>query len=181
MRLLSLLLLCGGIASGASVGKIAAGDADSWARKGREQFETCQFKEAARNFTRAVQFRPNDADLNHWLGESYAHLAEVSSSLTATGHARRAEFSLERAVQLAPRNRDYIRDLFHFYLDSPEWFSGGLTKAEPLVERIEPDDPGAQAFLRTQLADARHDFSGVDWRARQITLVPTRQFGKMVP
>ncbi|HEY3839176.1 MAG TPA: hypothetical protein VGL72_21525 [Bryobacteraceae bacterium] len=181
MRLLSLLLLCGGITWGASVKNLASGDADSWARQGRERFDSCQFKEAARDFTRAVQFRPNDASLYHWLGESYVHLAEVSSALTATGHARRAEFGLERAVQLAPANRDYLRDLFHFYLDSPEWFSGGLAKAEPLVERIEPEDPSAQAFLRTQLADARHDYGGIDWRARQVTLVPTRQFGTMVP
>jgi tetratricopeptide (TPR) repeat protein len=181
MRLLSLLLLCGCIGLGASVESASKGDADSWARKGRDQFEVCQFKEAARDFSRAVRYRPRDASLHHWLGESYAHLAEVSSTLTATRQARRAQFSLERAVELEPANRLYLRDLFHFYLDSPEWFSGGLARAALLVERVEPSDPGAQSFLRSQLADAGHEFSGVDWRAREITLVPSRELGRMVP
>src|SRR5579872_2536689 len=107
MRLISLLLLCGGLGLGASVENASIGDADSWARKGRDRFEVCEFKEAARDFTRAVRYRPQDAGLHHWLGESYAHLAEVSSALTATRQARKAQFSLERAVELAPGNRVY--------------------------------------------------------------------------
>jgi tetratricopeptide (TPR) repeat protein len=181
MRNASLLLLFAGVSFGATVGNTVAGDAAGWAQKGRARFEICEFKDAARDFTRALRYQPEDASLYHWLGKSYARMAEISSPLHASRDARNARVNLERAVDLDPRNHEYLRELFDFYLVSPEWFSGGLGKAANLVERIEPDDPGAQAFLRELVAGAHQEYSGTYWRMRQATELPTREIGRMAP
>jgi tetratricopeptide (TPR) repeat protein len=164
---------------GATVKPVPNDKAD-WAATGRSRFEECEFKNAARAFTKALQFRPNDANLHLWLGRSYERMAEVSGPLHAAGNARQARRSLERAVDLEPRNPEYLRELFDFYLDSPQWFRGGLQQAALLVERIAPDDPGQQAFLRVLLTGAQKEYHGADWRARQATLVPSSGIGRVI-
>lgn len=152
-----------------------------WAQTGRSRFEQCEFRDAARAFTKALQFRPDDAGLHFWLGRSYARMAEVAGPFHAAGNARQAQRNLERAVALQPRDHMYLRELFDFYLDSPEWFTGGLDRAALLVVRIAPDDRGEQAFLRVLLDDARNEYRGSEWRLRQATLLPASQMGRVVP
>ncbi len=171
--LASGLLLCAVNLHAAS--KFAATERSvDWGVTGHARFEQCEFKEAARAFTKALQFRPDDAALHLWLGKSYAKMAEVASPLHAAGNARQARRSLERAIELEPRNQQYLREVFDFYLASPEWFRGGLSRAALLVERIAPHDPGEQAFLRVRLDNAGQEYRGADWRLRQVTLVPMR-------
>jgi tetratricopeptide (TPR) repeat protein len=176
-----MLLVFGSVALGASVENTVAGDAAGWTRKGHERFESCEFKAAAQNFSKALQYQPEDANLYYWLGRSYERMAEVASALHAPRDARRARFSLERAVDLEPRNREYLRELFDFYLDSPEWFKGGLGNAGVLIQRIAPDDPAAQELLRELLAEAKDEYRGAAWRVRQATLVPSAGIGRVIP
>jgi hypothetical protein len=87
--------------------------------------------------------------------------------------------SLERAVELEPANHEYLRDLFDFYLDAPEWLGSGLEKAALLVERIEPDDRAAQAFLRAQIDEAKQDYNGLYGRLRQGLVIPAGQVSRV--
>src|SRR5947209_4636318 len=121
-RVLAVAMLSCGIAAGAEPGA-------DWAHLGQTRYDRCEFKAAAQAFSRAAAIRPEDADLQHWLGKSYAKLAEIDGPLLASRHATMARLSLERSVALDPANRHYLRELFDFYLDSPEWFSGGLERA----------------------------------------------------
>jgi len=178
MRVLLLLLIS---ALNAVPATIATRDNADWAVTGRAYYAKCEFKNAVRSFTKALQSQPKDALLHHWLGKSYARMAEVASPLSASRDARRARLSLERAVELEPRNQEFLRELFGFYLDSPEWFNGGLNRAALLVDKIEPQDPGAQTLLRNLLADARQEYHGPTWRLRQASLLPTGQMGRIVP
>jgi tetratricopeptide (TPR) repeat protein len=179
-NLLAGLLLTAMHLSGAVKTVVVEKKAD-WAETGRIRYANCDFKDAARAFTKALQFKPNDANLHLWLGRSYARMAEVSGPFHAAGNARHARLSLEQAVHLEPQNHEYLRELFDFYLDSPQWFSGGLSQAARLVERIAPDDPGQQAFLKVLLAGAQKEYQGVDWRAKQATLVPAAELGRIIP
>ncbi len=181
MKLWTLLLVFGGLSWGASVENTVVGDAALWTRKGHDRFEICEFKGAAQAFSKALRSQPEDASLYYWLGKSYARMAEIAGPLHASRDARRARFSLERAVDLDPRNHEYLRELFDFYLDSPEWFSGGSGKAAVLVERIEPDDAAGQALLRELLAEARSEYRGPGWLMRQATLLPPAEIGRIVP
>jgi len=178
MRVLLLLLVS---ALSAVPATIATRDNADWVITGRAYYAKCEFKNAVRSFTKALHTRPEDAFAHHWLGKSYARMAEVASPLSASRDARKARVSLERAVELEPRNQEFLRELFGFYLDSPEWFSGGLDRAALLVNQIEPQDPGAQTLLRNLLADARQEYHGPTWRLRQATLLPTGQLGRIVP
>jgi tetratricopeptide (TPR) repeat protein len=166
---------------GATIKPLPGDDKADWAETGRSRFRDCEFKDAARAFTKALQFRPQDANLHFWLGKSYERMAEVAGPLHAAGNARQARRNLTRAVDLEPRNSEYLRELFDFYLDSPQWFRGGLDQAALLVERIAPDDPGQQAFLRVLLKGAQEEYHGADWRTRQATLVPTSKLGRIIP
>ena len=121
---MAILAMSGAVgwASGPRSADIAA----QWAEDGRFHFFACEYKQAAHAFEKSVAEQPEDPELRYWLGKSYARLAEVSGPLSASRSARKARRSLERAVQLEPRNEKYLLELFDFYVDSPEWFGGGL-------------------------------------------------------
>lgn len=142
------------------------------AQLGHSRYERAEFKGAAQAFTRALKKQPEDPDLHRWLGKSYEKLAEVDNPLLAPRDAAKAEVSLERAVELAPSNHEVLRELFDFYLASPQWIAGGLAKAGALVERLEPANAAAQAFLRKLIEGARQESRGLYGRLRQATMIP---------
>jgi tetratricopeptide (TPR) repeat protein len=129
---------------------------------GESLFYACEFKAAARAFERDLVREPGSARLHFWLGKSYERLADVSSPLSARKNARKAQAHLEAAVKLDPGDRELLMELFDFYVDSPEWFGGGLDRAAYLLERIGPDDGGPGSPSR-RLADSRNEFKGPAW------------------
>jgi hypothetical protein len=181
MRLWVASLVFFGISVSAFAESIAVKDPEYWFEVGHTRFEHCDFPGAARAFSKALQVRSEDAGLHYWAGKSYARMAEVASPLHAARDARRARISLQRAVELKPGNREYVRELFDLYLNSPEWFSGGLGQATLLIDQIEPDDPGGAALLRQLVADARQEYRGPTWRIRQATLLLPGQIGRVIP
>jgi tetratricopeptide (TPR) repeat protein len=154
--------------------------AAQWERDGQNLFVACEFKRAARAFEKALAEQPDSAALHYWLGKSYARQAEVSGPLSAPKNARKARRNLEQAVKIDPRNDKYLRELFDFYVDSPEWFSGGLEQAAALLERVSPGEPGAEPRLN-QLANSRKEHSGAGWWMRRAVLLPSGIIGYFVP
>jgi tetratricopeptide (TPR) repeat protein len=175
-----VVLLLSAAAGSAASESPGAETAAQWERDGRSLFLACEFKQAARAFEKALAEQPNSALLHYWLGKSYARLAEVSSLLSAPKNARKARRSLEQAVQIDPRNDEYLRELFDFYVDSPEWFSGGLERAAALLERISPEESGVEPRLK-QLADSRKDHSGAGWWIERAVLWTSGAIGHLVP
>jgi tetratricopeptide (TPR) repeat protein len=164
---------------------VAAGSADAeaaapWESDGRARFLSCEFKEAAHAFENAVRQQPGRAVLYYWLGKSYARLAEISGPLRAPKNARKARRNLERAVELDPHNDVYLRELFDFYVDSPEWFGGGLARAGALLERIGTGEADAESLVG-QLADSRKEHSGAGWWMRRAVLRTGFAVGGFVP
>ncbi|MGA3017710.1 MAG: hypothetical protein ABSF62_11370 [Bryobacteraceae bacterium] len=180
MRHWSVILLMIAGASSAASGPRSAEIAAQWARDGRFHFFACEFKQATRAFGNALVEQPDSAVLHFWLGKSYARLAAVSGPLSAPKNARKARRSLEQAVKMEPRNDEYLQELFDFYVDSPEWFSGGLERAAALLERISPGAIGA-GLRGKQLADARKEYSGVGWWMRWAILRTSGAIGHFVP
>ena len=91
-------------------------------------FLATDYKRAARAFETAVALNPRDAALHNWLGKSYARLAETANPLSNRRYALRAEYHLTAAVNLEPENSVFVRDLFEFYVDSPEWLEAACGK-----------------------------------------------------
>jgi len=154
--------------------------AAQWAEDGRFHFLACEFKQAAHAFENSVAVQPEDAELRYWLGKSYARLAELSGPLSASKNARRAQRNLEWAVKLEPQNQKYLMELFDFYVDSPEYFHGGLERAAALLERMGPEEFGAEVRL-TELAESRKEHSGVGWWMRAAVLRTSSAMGSLVP
>jgi len=154
--------------------------ADAVPARGRALFQACEYKKAARVFEEAISEQPSNAALHFWLGKSYARLAELSSPFTAPANARKASGHLEQAVHLDGRNREYRDELFQFYVDSPEWFRGGLQRAEALAERTAPESPDRVVLLE-QLADSRAAHSGPAWRIRGAELWASGAVGRILP
>jgi tetratricopeptide (TPR) repeat protein len=159
--------------AGAAVAARAASD-------GRALFAVCEFKGATRAFEQALSREPESAQLHYWLGKSYARLAEVSSPLLAPKRARKARGNLEDAVRLDPQNREYLEELFDFYLDSPEWLQGGLKQAAAMVDRIGPEGSGREERLQ-RLSESRKDHSGPGWWMRRAVLWTSGAMGRVVP
>ena len=166
----------GSVASGATHAEVAA----QWERDGRSLFLICEFKRATRAFERALAEQPDNAALHHWLGKSYARLAEVSGPLFAPKNARKARRSLEQAVKIDPLNQEYVRELFDFYVDSQEWSSGGLERAAALLKRISLRGAGAELQIQ-HIADSKKEFSGAGWWIRRAVLRSSGAIGFVAP
>jgi tetratricopeptide (TPR) repeat protein len=175
VRYWSVILLLG-----AAAGSVYAEGAARLESDGRARFVDCEFKKAAHDFENAVAQQPGRAVLYYWLGKSYARLAEISGPLCAPKSARKARRNLERAVELDPHNESYLRELFDFYVDSPEWFGGGLERARALLERIGPGEDGAESLVG-ELADSRKEHSGAGWWMRRAVLWTGFAVGGFVP
>lgn len=176
ISVLALIAAVGGAASGAGSAQVAA----QWAEDGRFHFLACEFKESAHAFENSVAEQPEDAELRYWLGKAYARLAELSGPLSAKKNARKAQRNLEQAVRLDPRNQKYLLELFDFYVDSPEWFGGGLERATALLERMGPEASGAQERLE-ELAESRKEHRGVGWWMRAAVLRTSGAVGYLAP
>jgi len=149
-------------------------------RDGRSLFVACEFKRAARVFERALSAQPNSAALHYWLGKSDTRLADVSSPLSAPKNARRARRNLEEAVRRDPQNHEYFQELFDFYVDSPEWFRGGLQGAAALLELIRPAESDPEPWLR-EIADSWKEHSGPGRWMRRAVLWTSGAIGHVVP
>ena len=154
--------------------------AGSFPADGEVLFRECEFKAAAHSFEHALTKEPGNARLHFWLGKSYARMAEVASLLSAQRNARKARAHLETAVQLDPGNREFRNELFEFYVDSPEWFDGGLDRAVAMLERLGPDDGGPETPSRI-VAEARKEYRGPSWALRKGVLRVSAVVGYLAP
>lgn len=180
MRHRIVILWLSAIAASAAWGVTPSEAADRWADRGRALFLDCEFKQAARAFERAVAEQPGRPALYYWLGKSYARQADVASPLTAPKYAHKAGHSLEQAVRIDPHNQQYARELFEFYVDSPEWFGGGLVRARALLEKTNLPETDSETLLQ-HIADAHTEHSGPSWRVRQAFLRTSGLAGSLVP
>ncbi len=120
---------------------------------GRRCYDAGKFKTAISHFKKAVSTDPIDAASYFWLGKSYEMLADIDGPVLGGRTSSKARLSLTKAVELAPANREYRRELFDFLLASDR-SPGALHQAERIIQttpRSDPDYP----FLSTQLENER--------------------------
>jgi tetratricopeptide (TPR) repeat protein len=174
------IFLMGTTAGAAVYEQSNAKTAKRWEREGRSLFVACEFRKATRAFEKALAEQPDSAALHYWLGKSYARLAEVSNPLSAPKHARKAQRNLEQAIMIDPRNEEYLQELFEFYVDSPEWFRGGLQRATNLLERVSDTETGDELRMK-EIANSREEHSGAGWWLRRAILRTSGAVGELVP
>lgn len=123
----------------ASIRSVQSAEPQNQFEMGQTDYNAGEFKPAVRHFERAAQANPADARVYFWLGKSYENLALIGGPL-ASGHAEsKAYVSLSKAVALAPADREYLRELFNFLLDSDSRHS--LHEAWNLLQTVNEADP----------------------------------------
>jgi tetratricopeptide (TPR) repeat protein len=128
----SLLLISTGAASSA--------ESPSAQVAGHRDYTAGEFEKAASHFQRAVKVDPNDADSYFWLGKSYEMLADIRGPLLGGRASFKARLYLAKALQLAPDNKDYRRELFQFLIVS-DHSPGALRQAESIIQMTPEADP----------------------------------------
>ena len=149
-------------------------------RDGEALFKECEFKAAARVFEHALASEPESPRLHFWLGKSYERMADAASPFFARRNARKAQFHLEGAVRLEPGNREFLRELFELYVDSPEWFDGGLARARTIAARLGMDNDDTET-LNMIVAQASNEYRGPEWALGKGILRISSAAGYLVP
>jgi len=117
--------------------------------------------------------QPQNAEYMDWLGRAYGKRAETSNPFMAPGFASKARQAFEKAVDLDPRNKDALSDLFDYYLEAPGFLGGGQDKALAIAGRTAKFDPGQAYFEQAKVAQKRKEFETAEYHFRQaINLVP---------
>lgn len=147
---------------------------------GRCAYMLGDFKRAAGLFEQATQVAPSSASHYLWLGRALGRRAETSNPLAAPMLASKARQAFEKAVELDPRNRDALDDLFSYYLEAPGFLGGGLDKASRLAERIRAADPVAYHQALARIALQRKDFNVAERQLRRVIELAPKQAGHVV-
>ena len=111
-------------------------DAENNFNQGQILYGDEKFEAAVNKFSEAIKQSPDDSRYHHWLAKSYGELAETSGWLKAMRFAENAKKSLERAVELDPKNIAALTDLMKYYRDAPGFLGGSDKKAEEISIRL---------------------------------------------
>lgn len=109
---------------------------------GLRAYDSEQYERAAALFEMALQAQPDCARCAHLLGKSYGNLAERAAWTRAIGLAKKTRVALEQAVELAPHDREAVRDLIRYYRAAPGFLGGSSEKAEALEQRLRRAETG---------------------------------------
>jgi Flp pilus assembly protein TadD len=147
---------------------------------GKNYFMLGEFKKASEVYERAVAADPTNADYEHELGKAYGRRAETSSPFTAPGLASKARQHFEKAVELNPKDKEAVSDLFEYYLQAPGFLGGGLDKAARLAENIVALDPAEGFWAQARIAERRKDFRKAEESLRRAVEAAPMQAGRIV-
>lgn len=111
-------------------------EAENNFHQGQILYEDEKFEAASDEFSKAIKQSPDDSRYHHWLAKTYGELAETSGWLKAMRFADNAKESLERAVELDPKNVAALTDLMKYYRDAPRFLGGSDKKAEEISTRL---------------------------------------------
>ena len=137
---------------------------------GRNYYESGEFKQAIFHFQRAIKSSPDDARSFYWLGKSYETLAFIDGPVMGGNASSKARKALERAVQLAPENREYRDELFGFLINA-EYARNALREAEDILQTVNESDPD-YPFMQFRLHEARDGHSTPEHHAGAAVIHP---------
>lgn len=138
------------------------------------------YRKATEYLEKAAASDPGNSQYQTWLGRVYGRRAETSFALAAVSWASKSRASLEKAVQLDPKNWEAIDDLFDFYLQAPGFMGGGLDRAEKLAEIIARRDPAEGAYDRARIAEGRKEFSSAEQHLRCAAELAPHQVARLL-
>ena len=112
-------------------------DAEDNFNQGQVFYEDGKFDAAVKEFSKAISQSPKDSRYHHWLAKTYGEIAETSGWIKAMKLAGNSKKSLERAVELDPKNIAALTDLMKYYKEAPRFLGGSDEKAKEISIRLE--------------------------------------------
>ena len=112
-------------------------DANDNFHQGQIFYENDNFAAAEVSFRKAISQSPDHSRYHHGLAKTYGELAETSGWLKAIRFADNAKKSLDRAVELDPKNVAALTDLMEYYKQAPRFLGGSDKKAKEISNRLE--------------------------------------------
>lgn len=128
-----MVLLSAALAQGAAAAKTSEAAEPA---AGRAAYEREDYEAAARHFEAAVQARPQDSSLHHWLGKSYGRIADESGWFKAMSYAKKTVAAFRMAVELDDANPAALRDLISYLEQAPGFLGGDKDEAKTLKARL---------------------------------------------
>ncbi|RKZ48275.1 MAG: hypothetical protein DRQ58_04845 [Gammaproteobacteria bacterium] len=123
-------------------------DAEDNFHQGQILYQDDNYDAAANSFSKAISLSPDDSRYHHWLAKTYGELAESSGWLKAMRYAKDAKKSLERAVELDPKNIAALTDLMEYYKQAPRFLGGSNKKAGEVSDLLEKlKENNAHSFI----------------------------------
>ncbi|HTT64228.1 MAG TPA: hypothetical protein VMG35_20395 [Bryobacteraceae bacterium] len=147
---------------------------------GMNHFMRGDYKKATEILEKAVAADPANSDYELWLGRAYGRRAETASPFTAMPNANKARRHLEKAVQLNPRNKDALSDLFEYYLEAPGFMGGGLDKAAGIAMEMASVDPVDGHWAQARLAERRKEFDTAEHHLQVAAQLAPQQAGHLI-
>lgn len=155
-------------------------DPAAMALLGRNYYMLADFEKASSYLKKALAAQPSNSEYADWLGRSYGKRAQTSNFLHAPLFASKARKSFERAVQLNPKNTYALSDLFHYYLEAPEFLGGGYDKAASIAERMSVIDPAEGYFEQAELSQKRQQFQLAENDLRKSVALGPNETGHLI-
>ena len=128
-----MVLLSAALVQGAAAAKTSEAAEPA---AGRAAYEREDYEAAARHFEAAVQARPQDSSLHHWLGKSYGRIADESGWFKAMSYAKKTVAAFRMAVELDDANPAALRDLISYLEQAPGFLGGDKEEAKTLKARL---------------------------------------------
>jgi len=147
---------------------------------GQDHFMLGEYKRAVEAFQKATILDPSNSDYFLWLGRAHGRRAEMSNPLSAPGHASKARQSFERSVELNPRNKEALDDLFDFYLQAPGFMGGGFDKAAGVARQIAAMDAAEGHFALAQMAERKKEYNTAEEQLRRAVELAPRKVGRVI-
>ncbi len=132
------------------------------------------FHQATDFLSKALEAAPTNSQYADWLGRAWGRRAS-SGGLPAAGYASKARGYFERAVQLDPKNKEALSDLFEYYLQAPRILGGGSDKAARIAEQIATIDPADGYAKRAKIAEKKKDYSRAEDSLRHAMQMAPKQ------
>jgi tetratricopeptide (TPR) repeat protein len=133
---------------------------------GRIYFMMGDFHQATDFLSKALDADPKNSRYADWLGKAWGRRAETANPLSAAGYASKTRQHFEQAVQLDPKNKEALSDLFEYYLQAPSIMGGGIDKAAHVSEQIAALDPAEGYATRARIAEKKKDYADAEQALR---------------